>query len=73
MERSVVPGADHYPRHDLVANLQLAPGEQSSSVVVNLVDSFGQNFDVAAADVRSLPNTAPDDLAPDTIAPVFAP
>lgn len=37
-------------------NLQLAQGETSSSVVVNLVDSNNQNHDVAAEDVRAVPN-----------------
>ena len=40
-----------------VNNLQLAPGETSSSVVVNLVDSGSQSFDVAAEDVRPMPNS----------------
>jgi alpha-tubulin suppressor-like RCC1 family protein len=40
-----------------VNNLQLMPGETSSSVVVNLVDSGSQSFDVAAEDVRPTPNS----------------
>ena len=34
------------------ANLNLAPGETASSVIVNLVDAANQNFDLAAEDVR---------------------
>jgi hypothetical protein len=37
-------------------NLQLAQGETSSSVVVNLTDSNNQSYDVAAEDVRPVPN-----------------
>lgn len=37
-------------------NLQLSQGEPSSSVVVNLVDSNNQNYDIAAEDVRPVPN-----------------
>lgn len=37
-----------------VMNLQLAQGEPSTSVVVNLVDSNNQSYDVAAEDVRSI-------------------
>lgn len=39
-----------------VANLQLAQGETASSVVVNLVDSNNQIFDVVAQDPRPVPN-----------------
>jgi len=35
-----------------VANLQLNPGELSSAVVVNLIDSNNQSYDVPAEDVR---------------------
>jgi hypothetical protein len=35
-----------------VANLQLNPGETNSAVVVNLIDSNNQNYDVPAEDVR---------------------
>jgi len=35
-----------------VANLQLNPGEAASAVVVNLIDSNSQSYDVAAEDVR---------------------
>src|SRR6185369_10644593 len=54
-----------------VANLQLAPGEAAAAVVVNLVDSNSQTYDVAAEDVRTVPNSSftqvvfrlPDNLA----------
>lgn len=36
--------------------LQLAPGEQSSAVTVNITDSLNKVFDVAAEDVRPIPN-----------------
>jgi hypothetical protein len=39
-----------------VMNLQLAQGETSSSVVVNLIDSNNQSHDVVAEDVRLVPN-----------------
>ena len=42
----------------LVSNLQLAQGEQASSVIVNLTDSASHAFDVAAEDVRSVPNSS---------------
>jgi hypothetical protein len=35
-----------------VANLQLNPGEDNSAVVVNLLDSANQSYDVPAEDVR---------------------
>lgn len=38
-------------------NLQLAQGETASSVVVNLVDAASANHDIAAEDVRAVPNT----------------
>jgi Calx-beta domain len=38
-------------------NLRLNQGETSASVIVNLVGSNNQSFDVPAADVRALPNT----------------
>src|SRR5262249_57929176 len=47
------------PKHTsrtLCCNLQLLPGEPSSNVVVNLVDSSNQSFDVPAEDIRSVPN-----------------
>jgi hypothetical protein len=43
-----------------VTGLQLAPGDVSSSVTVNLVDSNGQSHDVPAEDVRLI---AVDDFA----------
>jgi hypothetical protein len=53
-------------------NLQLNQGETASAVVVNLVDANNQIFDVAAEDVRVVPNFGfaqitfrlPDNLAP---------
>jgi hypothetical protein len=39
-----------------LTNLELAQGEPSSSVVVNLTDSNGQSYDVAAEDVRVVPS-----------------
>lgn len=38
-----------------VTNLQLAQGETSATVVVNLIDSNSQVYDVAAEDVRPVP------------------
>jgi len=35
-----------------VANLQLSPGETASAVVVNLIDSNSQSYDVATDDMR---------------------
>jgi len=40
-----------------VRNLQLSQGETASSVIVNLVDSNSQSFDVPAEQVVALPNT----------------
>jgi hypothetical protein len=37
-------------------NLRLNQGETASDIVVNLVDGNNQSFDVAAADVRAVPN-----------------
>ena len=37
-------------------NLRLNQGETAADVVVNLVDSNNQNFDVPATDVRAVPN-----------------
>jgi Calx-beta domain-containing protein len=37
-------------------NLRLNQGESASSVIVNLVDSNGQPFNVPATDVRAVPN-----------------
>lgn len=39
-----------------ISNLQLSPGEPSSSVVINLIDSNNQSYDIAAEDVRRVPN-----------------
>ena len=39
-----------------VTNLQLVQGETSASVLVNLVDGNNQSYDVAAEDVRLVPN-----------------
>ncbi|MEN3327940.1 MAG: hypothetical protein V7638_2747 [Acidobacteriota bacterium] len=55
-------------------NLRLNQGETAADVIVNLVDSSNQSFDVPAADVRALSNTdltqvvftLPDALAPGT-------
>ena len=56
------------------ANLQLNQGETASAVVVNLVDSNGQIYNLEAEDVRAVPNTSftqvrfrlPDNLAAGT-------
>jgi hypothetical protein len=39
-----------------VTNLQLAQGETASSVVINLIDSLNQTYNISAQDVRSVPN-----------------
>jgi hypothetical protein len=50
-------GADRNTRVILfVMNLQLTQGEPASSVVVNLIDNNNQTYDVAAEDVRLVPN-----------------
>lgn len=50
-------GTDRNTRVVIFAlNLQLAPGENSSAVVVNLIDSNKQSYDIAAQDVRPVPN-----------------
>ena len=41
-----------------VANLQLLQNETASAVIVNLVDSNNQSYDLAAEDVRPVPNSA---------------
>jgi len=47
--------ADHNTRVLVfVRNLQFAPGEQAAAVVVNLVGSNSQNYDVPAEDVRAV-------------------
>jgi hypothetical protein len=40
-----------------VANLNFSAGEPPSTVTVNLVDAKGNSFDVAAEDVRAVPNS----------------
>jgi fimbrial isopeptide formation D2 family protein len=58
----------------LVTNLQLAQGETSSAVIVNLVGSNNQSYDVAAEAVQSIPFynftqivfRLPDNLSPGT-------
>ncbi len=64
-------GMDRNTRVTIFAlNLQLAPGETSSAVVVNLIASNNQSYDIAAQDVRPVPNLPltqvtfrlPDDL-----------
>jgi N-acetylneuraminic acid mutarotase len=40
-----------------VTNLQLAQGEPSSAVVVNLINANSQSYDIPAEDVRLIPNT----------------
>jgi hypothetical protein len=51
-------GSDHNTRVIVFArNLQLSPGETAASVIVNVVDSNSQSFDVFAEQVQSLPNT----------------
>jgi uncharacterized repeat protein (TIGR01451 family) len=50
-------GADKNTRVVIVvANLQLNPGETASAVVVNLVGSNSQSYDLPAEDVRLMPN-----------------
>ena len=49
--------SDHNTRVVLfVTKLQLAPGEVSSAVVVDLLDSSNVSFHVPAEDVRAVPN-----------------
>jgi hypothetical protein len=66
-------GADRNTRIIVfVTNLQLAAGENSSAVTVNLFDSSNQNYDVTAEDVRTVPGFSstqvifrlPDNLSP---------
>ena len=55
-----------------VANLQLNPGEAASAVVVNLIDSSNQSYDVAAEDLRLDPTTGFAQVTfrlPDTLFP----
>ena len=67
------PGPDRNTRVIVfVTNLQLAAGENSSAVTVNLFDGNNQNFDLTAEDVRNVPDASfkqvvfrlPDSLAP---------
>jgi hypothetical protein len=67
------PGFDRNTRLIiLVTNLELLPGETSSAVVVNLVDSNNQSYTFAAEDLRVVPNfnfsqvtfRLPDNLPP---------
>ena len=54
-----------------VANLSFNAGEPSSTVTVNLVDAIGNPFDVAAEDVRVVPNSDVAQIRfrlPDTVA-----
>jgi hypothetical protein len=52
------PGSDHNTRVLVFArNLALSQGETASSVIVNLVDSNSQPFDVFAERVLAMPNT----------------
>jgi hypothetical protein len=39
-----------------VTNLQLNAGEPASAVVVNLIDSLNQTYNISAQDVRPVPN-----------------
>ena len=41
-----------------VSNLQLLPGEPAASVIVNLIGSNNQSYDIPAEDVRPIPNLA---------------
>jgi hypothetical protein len=53
-------------------DLQLNEGESASAVIVNLVDSSNQNFDVAAEDVRVITSVGFTQILfrlPDTLAP----
>jgi len=40
-----------------VTNLQLTPGETSSSVVINLIDVNNQSYNIPAEDVRPVPDS----------------
>jgi choice-of-anchor B domain-containing protein len=55
-----------------VNNLQLTQGENPSATIVNLVGSNGQSYEIAAEDVRSVPNfnfTQVVFRLPDTLGP----
>ena len=52
----LIPGSDPNTRVMIfVQNLQLSAGEQSSAVVVNLIDSNNVTFNIPAEDVRIVP------------------
>jgi hypothetical protein len=68
-------GTDRHTRVILFAsNLQLATGETSASVVINMIDGNGQRHDVPAEDMRIVPGFSftqvvfrlPDNLSPGT-------
>jgi len=67
------PGSDHNTRVIVyVASLQLNSGESSSAVVVHLIDSNNQTYDVPAEDVRTEPITGFAQVTfrlPDTLSP----
>jgi hypothetical protein len=67
------PGPDRNTRVLVfVKNLQLAANETATAVVVNLVDSANQSFDIAAENVWVAPNTDFSQISfrlPDTLAP----
>jgi hypothetical protein len=51
------PGSDPNTRIVIfVSGLTLQPGEPASAVVVNLIDSNNQSYDISAQDVRAVPN-----------------
>jgi hypothetical protein len=51
------PGSDPNTRVIIfVSSLTLLPGEPASTVVVNLIDSNNQSYDISAQDVRVVPN-----------------
>ena len=55
-----------------VSNFQLGPGESSSSVVINLVGSNSQTYDIPAEDVRRTSNPTFTQITfrlPDTLSP----
>ena len=66
-------GPDHNTRVMVfVASLQLNSGESSSAVVVHLIDSINQSYDVPAEDVRNEPITGFAQVTfrlPDTLFP----
>ena len=67
------PGSDRNTRVLVfVRNLQLAANEAAAAVVVNLVDSANQSFDIAAENVWVAPNSDFSQISfrlPDTLAP----